>query len=151
MAKLCLQVADLSMPTDPRSGAPTLRVCFRYSCQFNPASEQAPRAMSASFHIGWQEGASQPPRGGFQGRVSPAEGDCPSAVGDAGILDSEPGKTGLRDSDRGATSAGGLGQNAMTGAHNTTPPAGAEPDSHEKLLKSPQKSDRKQKCDSEDS
>lgn len=52
-----LQVADLRMPPDQDRGTYT-GVCFPYSWPFNSASEQAPRAVSASVHIRWQEGAS---------------------------------------------------------------------------------------------
>lgn len=60
--------------------------------------------------------------------VSPAEVDRSSAAGDTGILDSEAGtgQTGLRDSDgtQRGRGAGGLGQNAITRAHDTPPPTG---------------------------
>lgn len=67
--------------------------------------------------------------------MSPAEVDRSSAVGDTGILDSEAGtgKTGLRDSDRTqrGRGAGGLGQNAITRAHNTPLPTGRSLSSRE--------------------
>lgn len=76
-----VKCAPPALPANPRSGASPPRVCFCYGCPFGPASEPAPRAVSASSHIRWQEGASHC---GVEGHLSPAQGDSSSAVGDTG-------------------------------------------------------------------